>query len=105
MRNLGLFMCIIGVILTAAGVVLFYGDSEDQGIAGFVLGVGLGSIGVMIFLTDFLLRFFERSASLMIRFQFFILKVEVHGELGTPVDFEGIPKDRIGELEPSQYTD
>ncbi|UCC60294.1 MAG: hypothetical protein JSV02_00265 [Dehalococcoidia bacterium] len=105
MRNFGLFMCILGVAITAAGVILYYGDNEGQGVAGFVLGVGLGAIGVMVFLTDFLLRFFERSASLMIRFQLCKLRFELHGELGTPLDYEGVIGDRLGESKSDQWTD
>ena len=105
MRNFGLFMCILGVAITAAGVILFYGDDEGQGVAGFVLGVGLGATGVMVYLTDFLLRFFERSASLMIRFQLCKLRFEVHGELGTPMDFEGLSGGKGEEARPDRWTD
>lgn len=105
MRGFGLFMCILGVVITAAGVVLYFGDSEGQGVAGFVLGVGLGAIGVMVFLTDFLLRFFERSASLMIRFQLCKLRFEVHGELGTPMDFEGFPESKPEESRSEHWAD
>ena len=90
MKIFGLVMCIIGATITALGVVGYFDDNLGPGIAGFVFGMGCGAIGVMAFLTDFVLTVFRRSASLMIRFQLCKLRLEIHGELGTPVD------DKIG---------
>jgi hypothetical protein len=104
MRTFGLFMCVIGVVITAAGVVGYYGDDRGWGIAGFVFGVGTGAIGVMVYLTDFLLRIFKRRASLLVRFQLCKLKLEINGELGTPLYEEvGIP-DTVGESQPSSWS-
>lgn len=97
MRGFALFLCIIGVLITAAGVVVYFQDNKGLGIAGFVLGVGAGSIGVMVFLTDFILRIFRRTASLMVRFQLWLLKLEINGELGAPIDEIGDLEERIEE--------
>jgi hypothetical protein len=72
--------------VTALGVVAYYGDETGQGVAGFVFGVGIGALGVLLFVTDFTLHVFRRTASLMVRFRFCKLSLEIHGELGTPVD-------------------
>lgn len=72
--------------MTALGVVAFYGDETGQGVAGFVFGVGIGALGVLLFVTDFTLSIFRRTASLMVRFRLCKLSLEIHGELGTPVD-------------------
>jgi hypothetical protein len=76
----------VGVLVTALGVIGFYGEDEGLGVAGFVFGVGTGALGVLLFVTDFILRIFRRTASLMVRFKFWCIRLEVHGELGTPVD-------------------
>ncbi len=88
MRGFSISLCLIGVLVTALGVIGYYGDQPGFGIAGFVFGVGTGATGVLIFLTDFTLRIFRRTASLMVRFKLWCVRLEVHGELGTPVDEE-----------------
>jgi hypothetical protein len=86
MKPFSIALCVIGVLVTALGVLAFYGDDRGQGVAGFVFGVGIGSLGVLLFVTDFTLRIFRRTASLMVRFRFCKLSLEIHGELGSPVD-------------------
>lgn len=105
MRTFGLFMCVIGVVITAAGVVGYFGDDRGWGIAGFVFGVGTGATGVMVYLTDFILRIFKRRASLLIRFQLCKLKLEIQGELGTPLYGEEEVPDAIGESQPGSWSD
>jgi hypothetical protein len=96
MRIFGLFMCIVGVVITAAGVVAYFGDDRGWGIAGFVFGVGTGAIGVMIYLTDFIHRMFRRRANLLVRFQLCKLKFELQGELGSPLLYE---EETVSDLE------
>ena len=105
MRTFGLFMCVIGVVITAAGVVGYFGDDRGWGIAGFVCGVGTGATGVMVYLTDFILRIFKRRASLLVRFQLCKLKLEIQGELGTPLYGEEEVPDTIGESQPSNWSE
>ena len=105
MRIYGLVMCMIAATITALGVVGFYGDDRGLGIAGMVFGVGCGAIGVMAFLTDFLLRMFKRSASLMIRFQLCKLRLEIHGELGTPVEESITLEDKLGGSRLNSFAD
>ena len=105
MRIFGLIMCVIGATITALGVIGYYDDDLGLGIAGFVFGTGCGAIGVMTFLTDFILRIFRRSASLMIRFRLCKLHLEIHGELGTPVDEKIGLREVMGESEPERWSD
>ncbi len=105
MRIFGLFMCVVGVIITAAGVVGYFGDDRGWGIAGFAFGVGTGATGVMVYLTDFILRIFKRRASLLVRFQLCKLKLEIQGELGTPLYGEEEVPDAIGESQPGSWSD
>jgi hypothetical protein len=86
MKGFSMGLCLIGVLVTALGAIAFYDDQRGLGVAGFVFGVGVGATGVMVFLTEFTLQIFRRTASLMVRFKFMCLRLEVHGELGTPVD-------------------
>jgi hypothetical protein len=86
MKPFSIFLCLIGVLVTALGVIGFYGEDRALGIAGFVFGVGVGAFGVLLFLTEFALHLFRRTASLMVRFKVLCIRLEVHGELGTPVD-------------------
>jgi len=103
MRIFGLVMCIAGATITALGVIGYFDDRMGPGIAGMVFGVGCGAVGVMVFLTDFLLRMFRRSANLMIRFQLCKLRLEINGELGTPVDDRIGLAEVIGDSEPQRW--
>ncbi len=69
MRFFGLLLCIIGVLIAAGGIIAYFGDREGVGIAGMVVGGCFLGIGVMVFLTDFILRLFRRSAKLTIHFE------------------------------------
>jgi len=82
MRYFGLVLCLIGALITAAGVVGYFADYEGLGIAGFVLGLGFGAIGVMAFMTNFFLRLFQRNATLLIKLVCLGLRLEVRGEMG-----------------------
>ncbi len=104
MRIFGLFMCVVGVVITAAGVVGYFGDDRGWGIAGFVFGVGTGATGVMVYLTDFILRIFKRRASLLVRFQLWLLKLEIQGELGTPLYEEEEVPDTVGESQLNSWS-
>lgn len=73
MRGFGLLLCIIGVFIAAGGIIAYFGDREGVGIAGMVAGGCFLGIGVMVFLTDFILRLTRRSA-----------KLTIHLEMGSP---------------------
>ena len=105
MKPFSIFLCIIGVLVTALGVIAFYGDETGRGVAGFVFGVGIGALGVLLFVTDFTLRIFRRTASLMVRFRFCKLSLEIHGELGTPVDEVPHPGEFAAEPRPGVLAD
>ena len=81
MRGIGLLLCIIGVFIAAGGAMAYVSDRDGVGIAGMVVGAGLLGTGVMMFLTDFLLRLANRSANLFIRFRFFRLELVLRGRL------------------------
>lgn len=98
MRVFGLFLCIIGVLIVAGGIIAYFSDSEGAGIAGMVVGACFLGIGVMMFLTDFILRLFRRSAKLTIHFQFFKMRLLIEGEMGSPEgEGEGL-EEGIGEI-------
>jgi len=105
MKPFSIALCIIGVVVTALGVIAFYGDETGQGVAGFVFGVGIGALGVLLFVTDFTLRIFRRTASLMVRFRLCWLSLEIHGELGTPVDEIPQPAEYAPEARTSTWAD
>ena len=93
MRSLGLFVCIMGALLLAAGAAAFPGNGEGSGaldwmklVVGVLLGLGVGVLGLVIYLIDFLLRVFRNRESFSIRFSFRILGVEFFEELGSPSD-------------------
>jgi hypothetical protein len=93
MRYLGLFLCITGALLLAAGAAAFPGNGEGNGaldwmklIVGVLLGLGVGGIGLVIYLIDLLLRVFRNRESFSIRLSFRILGVEFYQELGSPSD-------------------
>ncbi len=69
MRVFGLLLCIVGVLIAGGGIIAYFGDREGVGIAGMVVGGCFLGIGVMIFLTDLILRLFRRSAKLTIHFE------------------------------------
>ncbi|MEE9491173.1 MAG: hypothetical protein V3V80_02595 [Dehalococcoidia bacterium] len=98
MRVFGLFLCIIGVLIAAGGIIAYFSDSEGAGIAGMVVGGCFLEIGVMMFLTDFILRLFRRSAKLTIHFQFFKMRLLIEGEMGSPEGEGGWPEEGIGEI-------
>ncbi len=98
MRVFGLFLCIIGVFIVAGGIIAYLADSEGLGIAGMVVGGCFLEIGVIVFLTDFILRLFRRSAKLTIHFQFFRMRLMIQGEIGSPEDEEEWLEEGIGEI-------
>ena len=105
MRVLGLFLCIVGVFIAAGGIIGYFGDSEGAGIAGMVVGGCFLGLGAMMFLTDFVLRLFRRSAKLTIRFEFLKLRLLIHGEMGSPEGEEEWLEEGIGEPRLSRWAE
>ncbi len=105
MKGFSIALCLIGVVITALGCIEFYGGDRGLAVAGFVFGVGAGALGVLLFLTDFTLSIFRRSASLMVRFKVCCLRLEVHGELGTPVDEMSYAGETSAAPQPGTWTD
>ncbi|HUV53484.1 MAG TPA: hypothetical protein VMW64_10500 [Dehalococcoidia bacterium] len=83
MRGLGLILCVVGIFIAALGVIGHFADHEGLGIAGMVVGAGFLGIGVMIFLTEFVLLIARGNASLFIRARFFKIELAVQSELRT----------------------
>jgi hypothetical protein len=93
MRSLGLFLCIMGALLLAAGAAAFPGNGEGSGaldlmklLVGVLLGLGVGGVGLAIYMIDLLLRVFRNRETFSIRVSFRILGVEFYEELGSPSD-------------------
>jgi len=93
MRYLGLFLCIMGALLLAAGAAAFPGNGEGNGtlewmkfLVGVLLGLGVGGVGLAIYLIGFLLRVFRNRETFSVRFSFRILGVEFYEKLGPPLD-------------------
>ncbi len=93
MRSLGLFLCIMGALLLAAGAAAFPGNGEGNGaldwmklLVGVLLGLGVGVVGLVIYLIDLLLRVFRNREAFSVRLSFRILGVEFYEELGPPSD-------------------
>ncbi len=105
MRVFGLFLCLIGVFIAAGGIIAYFSDSEGAGIAGMVVGGCFLGIGVMVFLTDFILRLFRRSAKLTIHFQFFRMRLMIQGEMGSPEGEEEWLEEGMGEAQLSPWTE
>ena len=105
MRGFGLFLCIVGAFIAAGGIIAYFGDSEGLGIAGMTVGACFLGIGVMIFLTDFILRPFRRSAKLTIRFRFFKIRLMIHGEMGSPEGEEEWLEEGIEEPSLSRWAE
>jgi hypothetical protein len=59
----------------------------------------------MVFLTDFILRLFRRSAKLTIHFQFFKMRLMIQGEMGNPEDEEEWLEEGMGEAQLSPWTE
>jgi len=105
MRGFGLLLCIIGVLIVAGGIIAYFSDNEGVGIAGMVVGGCFLGIGVMVFLTDFILRLFRRSAKLTIHFQFFKMRLMIQGEMGSPESEEEWLEEGMGEAQLSPWTE
>ena len=105
MRVVGLFLCIIGVLIAAGAIIAYFSDHEGLGIAGMVVGGCFLGIGVMVFLTDFILRLFRRSAKLTIHFQFFRMRLMIQAEMGSPEDEEEWLEEGMGEAQLSPWTE
>ena len=86
MKGFGILFCIVGVVVVAVGVPVYFADREGAGIACMVLGAGLFTIGVMMFLTEFVLQLARRNANLLVRARFFKIELVVQGELRSPED-------------------
>jgi len=103
MRGFGLLICIIGVLIAAGGIIAYFGDREGAGIAGMVVGGCFLGLGVMMFLTDFIIRLTSRSAKLTIRFEFFKMRLLIEGEMGGPEWEEGWLEEGIEEPQLSRW--
>jgi len=100
MKGFGILFCIVGVVVVAVGVPIYFADREGAGIACMVLGSGFFVIGVMMFLTEFVLQLARRNANVLIRARFFKIELVVQGELRSPEDeLEGVEVSRghLGE--------
>ena len=105
MKAFSIVLCFIGIFVTALGVIPYYEDERGIAVAAFVFGVLIGLFGVMLFIADFIMRLFRRTASLMVRFRCWCLRLEVNGELGTPVDELRGVEDTVMEPLPGSWTD
>jgi len=101
MKYFGLALCITGALITAAGVVGYFTDHLGFGIAGFVLGLGFGAIGVMAFMTNFFLQLFKRNATLVIKLIWLGLRLEVRGEMGIFDKYDGTQNSRSQNVDAS----
>jgi hypothetical protein len=97
MRVFGLSLCIIGILIAAGAIIGYFSDHEGVGIAGMVVGGCFLGIGFQVFLTDFILRLFGRSAKLKINFQFFRIRLVIQGAIGIPEDEEEWLEGGMGE--------
>jgi len=84
MRNWGLLVAIVGVAIVGVGIYEYFAEHTGIGIACMAAGVCLLGIGVMMFLSGLLIQATNRTANLLIRFEFFRLKAMLQGELGKP---------------------
>ena len=83
MRGFSILLAILGVLIVGGGIIAYFGEQVGFGIAGIVVGSCLLGLGVMMFLSWLLLKATNRAASLLMRIEFFKLKIMVQGELGT----------------------
>ena len=93
MRTLGLFLCVMGTLLLAAGAAAFPGYGEGNGaldwlqlLVGVLLGLSVGGLGLVIYMVALLLQLFRNRETFKVRFSFRILSVEFFEELGSPSD-------------------
>jgi hypothetical protein len=100
---------IIGAVLVAAGAVPLYNnwgamDLTDllKGLLGVLLGLGLGTVGLIIHLVDSLLRLLRHRDSLVVRVSLRVLGVElVLREVGEDTDYEPL----LEEVAPADWVD
>ena len=84
MRAFAILLSIVGVLIVGGGIIAYFGETTGLGIAGIVVGSCFLGLGVMIFVSAVVLKATSRAASLLIRFEFFRMKLLVQGELGLP---------------------
>jgi hypothetical protein len=99
-RGFGLLLCIVGACITAAGVIGYIGDGEAAGITdrldgiiGFVIGLGIGGIGILIYLLDFLLQIFRNRENFRINYLVRIFHWRLYQEVEYPSDDELLYED------------
>ncbi|MBE0479978.1 MAG: hypothetical protein IBX68_03260 [Dehalococcoidia bacterium] len=92
MRILGLVLSLISLFITAGGILAYFADRTGVGIAGMATGVSLLGVGVMLFLTDFLLRLMQRGARLRIDLVLWKLRFGLEGEMGKPGEENAGPR-------------
>jgi putative exporter of polyketide antibiotics len=102
-------LCIIGAILVAAGAVPLYNnwgamELTDllKGLLGVLLGLGLGTVGLIIHLVDSLLRLLRHRDSLVVRVSLRVLGVELLvREVGEDTDYETL----LEEVAPADWVE
>ena len=83
MMGLGVLIGTIGIITAAISAFFYTSGHEPSGIAGMVMGTGLFVMGILIFLTNFVLRLAGRGFDLLFRGRFYSIDVSIRGRLST----------------------
>jgi hypothetical protein len=104
MKGFGVVMCILGLLIMGGGVIAYYADETGLGVAGMAFGVGLGALGLLLFVTSVVLQLTSRTAGLMIRFEFFKMRFVLQGELGSPEE-AGSVSERTWDVAPSRLAE
>jgi hypothetical protein len=90
MRTAAVILCAVGVLLIAAGSIPLSGDYEAmdvadwaKGIAGVLIGLAMGVIGLVLHLADYILRVSRDRDSLGALVRVRLLGLEVTYAAGT----------------------
>jgi hypothetical protein len=80
---LGLTMGMVGIITAGISAFFYASGHEPAGIAGMVMGTGLFVMGILIFVTNFVLRLAGRGFDLLLRGRFYSIDIIIKGRLST----------------------
>jgi hypothetical protein len=89
MMVLGLLMGMVGIFTAGISAFFYTSGHEPAGITGMAMGTGFFVMGVMIFLTYFVLRLAGRGFDFLLRGRIYSIDVIIKGSVGTSPQEDG----------------
>lgn len=105
MIALPLLVSAIGVFTAGLSAFSYVSGSEASGIAGMIIGTGLFALGILVFLTNSVMKVIGRGFGFSMRGRFYSFEVNVQAHLGGSAEESGANEENSHVLRKSGVDD